>query len=42
MDFIEGAHLCIRVYIRWEGRDHYGYRKICRLDSPEETGRRIK
>lgn len=42
MDSIEGALLCIRVYIRWEGRDHYGYRKICRLDSPEETGRRIK
>ena len=42
MDFIEGALLCIRVYIRGEGREHYGYRKICRLDSPEETGRRIK
>ena len=42
MDFIEGALLCIRVYIRWEGRDHYGYRKICRPYWPEETGRRIK
>ena len=42
MDTIEGALLCIRVYILWEGRDRYGYRKICRLDSPEETGGRIK